>query len=125
MNCEEYKEAVAADPSFDGGGAHVSGCTPCREYRDQMMALDLRIAQALAVPVPELVMPDLPEIDAGNVVTLPTARRFSGVTRLAVGNVVRNAIDHGLEIGRIEEAGVQQCFAGDGGTHLVSESPSE
>ena len=43
MNCNEYREAVAADPSFDGGGAHVSGCTPCQEYRDEMMSLDLRI----------------------------------------------------------------------------------
>ena len=88
MNCEEYREAVAADPSFEGGGAHVNGCTPCREYRDEMMSLDLRIAQALSLPVPELVVPDLPEIDTGNVVALPTARRFGGVTRFAVAATV-------------------------------------
>jgi hypothetical protein len=88
MNCKEYREAVAADPSFDGGGEHVTGCTPCRAYRDEMMALDLRIAQALALPVPELEMPELPEIDTDNVVALPVRRRFPGVARYAVAATV-------------------------------------
>ena len=88
MNCKEYREAVAVDPSFDGGGEHVSGCTPCRAYRDEMMALDLRIAQALALPVPELEMPELPEIDTDNVVALPVRRRLPGVARYAIAATV-------------------------------------
>ena len=88
MNCEEYREAVAADPSFDDGGEHVSACSPCREYRDEMKALDLRIARALALPVPELEVPELPEVYTDNVAVLPVRRRFSGVARFAVAATV-------------------------------------
>ncbi len=88
MNCEEYREAVATDPSFDGGGAHVAACAACREYRDEMMALDLRIAQALSLPVPELSVPELPEVDTDKVIALPVRRRFKGVARFAVAATV-------------------------------------
>ena len=88
MNCNEYREQVAADSSFDGGGEHVSGCIPCREYRDEMMALDLRIARALVLPVPELEVPELPDIDTDNVVALPARRRFPGVARYAIAATV-------------------------------------
>jgi hypothetical protein len=53
-----------------------------------MMALDLRIAQALALPVPELEMPELPEIDTDNVVALPVRRRLPGVARYAIAATV-------------------------------------
>jgi hypothetical protein len=66
MNCDEYREAIAADPSesFHGGAAHAAGCEQCRNYRQEMRALDERIALALAIEVPELKMPDLPSIEA-------------------------------------------------------------
>ncbi|HEX5766035.1 MAG TPA: DUF3379 family protein [Woeseiaceae bacterium] len=65
MNCEEYKEAIATDPSasFAGDDAHASGCDACSKYRDEMRALDERIARALAIDVPELRLPDLPYIE--------------------------------------------------------------
>lgn len=88
MNCEEYRAAVAADPSFDGGGAHVSGCTACRVYRDEMMALDLRIVQALSLPVPELEMPELPEVDTQKVVALKGRRRNPRLVRFAIAATV-------------------------------------
>ena len=66
----------------------MSGCNPCREYRDEMMALDLKIVQALSVPVPELVMPELPEAEIENVVALPVRRRFVGVARYAIAATV-------------------------------------
>lgn len=98
MNCKEYRQAIAADPSFEGGGEHVSTCTSCREYRDEMMALDLRIAQALALPVPELEMPELPAIDTDNVVALPARRRFPGVARYAIAATVVLAAFLGFRI---------------------------
>ena len=53
-----------------------------------MTALDLRIAQALALPVPELEMPELPEIETDNVVSLPVRRRLPGVARYAIAATV-------------------------------------
>ena len=110
MNCNEYREQVAADPSFDGGGEHVSGCIPCREYRDEMMALDLRIARALVLPVPELEVPELPDIDTDNVVALPARRRFPGVARYAI-----HRIPTGFSTGSSRLAVVGCPGRGDGG----------
>jgi hypothetical protein len=68
MNCDEYRIAIAADPSesFDGGAAHAAGCEQCSNYRQEMRALDERIARALAIDVPEFRMPELPPIEADN-----------------------------------------------------------
>ena len=59
MNCENYRDAIAADPSWEGGEEHLSECASCRNYRDEMRAFDRRIAGALELDVPELKMPDL------------------------------------------------------------------
>lgn len=80
MNCEDYKKAIAADPSesFDGGAAHSSGCASCGSFKAEMLALDARIAKALAIDVPELRIPELPAADdaeSSNVVNLPFRRR--------------------------------------------------
>jgi hypothetical protein len=76
MNCEEYREAMAADPSFDGGTGHLTECAACQAYRSEILALEQTISRALALDVPELHMPELPEIETDNVVTL-ASRRFS------------------------------------------------
>ena len=88
MNCEEYREAIAADPSFDGDTCDIAGCKACEEYRSEMQALDGRIERALAIDVPELVMPELPEIEAENVVTLTSRRRVSPPLWLAMAATV-------------------------------------
>lgn len=62
MNCEEYREAIAADPSFDGGAGHLSECSSCQAYRSEMLALEQIISRALALEVPELNVPELPEM---------------------------------------------------------------
>jgi Protein of unknown function (DUF3379) len=62
MNCEEYREAIATDPSFDGGAGHLNECAACQQYRSDMQALDQRISRALAIDVPELQVPELPEL---------------------------------------------------------------
>ena len=76
MNCEEYREAITADPSWEGGEEHVSACAACASYRDEMRAVDRRISGALSIEVPELRMPELPDIDTEKVVTL-SKRRLS------------------------------------------------
>ena len=79
MNCEEYKEAIAADPSATFEGAeHAAACEACAAFTAEMQALDAKIAGALTIGVPDLAMPDLPPIEDDNVVNLP----FSGKRRV-------------------------------------------
>ena len=74
MTCDEYREAVTADPSYDGGGEHLASCSECQAYRAEMQAFDRQIAAALNVNVPELRMPELPEVDTSKVTTLADRR---------------------------------------------------
>jgi len=87
MNCEQYREAIAADPSFDGGAGHLSECAACQAYRSEMQALDQTISRALALDVPQLQMPKLPEIDTTKVVSL-SSRRITIPTWLAMAATV-------------------------------------
>lgn len=65
MNCERYRQAVSADPAaFEGTGDHASSCPDCRDYRDDLRALDERILQALRIRTPELTLPQLPPVVA-------------------------------------------------------------
>lgn len=78
MNCDDYKQAIAADPSesFADGAEHVA-CSSCADYKAEMLALDESIAKALSFDVPGLRMPDLPPLDGEdeNVVNLPFKRK--------------------------------------------------
>ena len=74
MNCEDYRQALGADPHYDGGAEHLRECATCRDYRAEIEALEARIGPALAIDVPELAMPELPDVDTGTVVTLPRRR---------------------------------------------------
>lgn len=87
MNCEEYREAIAADPSFDGGAGHLSECSSCQAYRSEVLALEQMISRALTLDVPELNVPELPAIETENVVTLPT-RKLSSPVWLAIAATV-------------------------------------
>jgi hypothetical protein len=87
MNCEEYRKAIASDPSFDGGAAHLSECQDCQRYRRQMLELEKAISAALSLDVPDLKLPELPDIDAGNVASLPR-RRWNPPTLLAMAATV-------------------------------------
>ena len=86
MNCDQYRQAVAAEPSFDGAAEHVSVCAECQAFRDDMRALDADIAKALQLDLPTLTLPELPTIGAqdndaqDNVVSL-AARRLSPKAR--------------------------------------------
>ena len=78
MNCKDYKEAIAADPSqaFDGS-EHAAACESCATFRDEILALDKRIAKALNIAVPDLQLPELPPMgeDDVNVVNLHFNRK--------------------------------------------------
>jgi len=89
--CEEYREAIAAEPSFDGGAAHLSQCASCQAFRAEMLALDLKISSALAISVPELKLPELSKIDTSKVTALPL-RRFAQPAWLAVAATVTLAV---------------------------------
>ena len=108
MNCEDYRVAIAADPSesFEGGAAHVAACESCIAYRAEMRVLDEVIGKALAIDVPELKIPDLPPIgeDDENVVNLPFRRASKISTPAWIG------IAAGFALAAI--IGVQ--FAGNG-----------
>lgn len=88
MNCEEYREAIAAEPSWDGGDSHVSGCAGCRSYRDDMRAMDRRIEQALKLRVPDVEMPERAELDTDTVVTLAARRRVTTPAWFAIAATV-------------------------------------
>ena len=88
MNCEEYKVAIAADPSesFDGGAPHSADCASCSSLKAEMQALDTRIAAALEIDVPELRMPQLPAIAGDeNVIDLTSRRAIRWTTPAWIG----------------------------------------
>ncbi len=88
MNCEQYKEAIAADPSesFDGGALHSAECSSCNDFKAEMQALDARISTALKIDVPELTIPKLPPM-AGEqkVVDIASRRTIRWTTPAWVG----------------------------------------
>ncbi len=84
MNCEEYRLAIAAEPSREDGNSHVADCPQCRAHRDELRELDRRIGRALQISVPQLRVPDLPDIDTNTIVALPARRRFTSPAWLAV-----------------------------------------
>ena len=84
MNCEEYRLAIAAEPSREHGNSHTADCPQCRAYRDELRELDRRIGRALEISVPQLRMPELPDIDTSGVVALPARRRLTSPAWLAV-----------------------------------------
>ena len=73
MNCNDYREAIAAEPSRSVDlDAHAAGCESCANFHGEMLALDVKIAKALKIAVPDLVLPDLPSLnDNSNVINLP------------------------------------------------------
>ena len=97
MNCEDYRQAIATDPSFDGGAGHLGECSACQAYRREMLELDRTISRALALDVPQLEMPELPDIESDKVVALGK-RRMSPPAWLAMAAAVVLAAFVGLRM---------------------------
>lgn len=79
MNCEQYREAFAAEPgkSSAEAAAHVAQCTECATFRSDILALDKMIGRALEIEVPELRMPELAPVGEDDKVTTLPYRRIS------------------------------------------------
>ena len=86
MNCEDFKQAIAADPSVlpEGAAEHAAGCESCAAFRADMRALDTGIAKALMIKAPELRLPELPPIEDDNVHSLPYRRKSRTSTWIAI-----------------------------------------
>ena len=126
MNCDEYRAAVSAEPSFAGGAEHLAGCAECRRFRDEMRALDESIGRALAIGVPDyvsdLVLPDLPAPDPSVVAfssSRRAVRRFPIPTWFAIAATV--AIAALLTLHFMGPAVDQQSLADEVLTHLDGE----
>lgn len=88
MNCDDYRKAIAAEPSFDDDTGHVDACADCQAWRADILALDAEIGRALALAVPEIRLPELPDVDTGRVSVLPARRRFPPTAWLALAATV-------------------------------------
>ena len=99
MNCEQYRQAVGADPSFDDGSDHLSDCAACRAVRDELRALDANIAKALQVSVPPLNLPELPDATSqDNVLSLSARRSLTKPTWFALAASVMLAAFVGVRM---------------------------
>lgn len=54
MNCEQARQEIGAEPrgSSPTLEQHLAGCADCSGYRREMRELELRLEQALALPLP-------------------------------------------------------------------------
>ncbi len=98
MNCEDIKQAFAADPGIHDETGHVEGCASCQAFASDMAALDQKLVKAMGISVPELQMPDLPAVDVSNVASLPLRREVSKTTWFAVAATVALAAFVGFQV---------------------------
>ena len=91
MNCTEFRQMVLGDPSTADGEAHLETCSDCRVFVDEIAALDVTLKEAMSLDVPELKMPELPEIDTENVVSLAERRRARAPVWLAAAAAITMA----------------------------------
>ena len=98
MNCEEYRQALTADPAWTGGAGHVAECDACQAFARKVQSLNLDIARALQIEVPPLALPDLPAIDDTNVMRIPSRRRSRAPYWFAIAATVVLATSIGLRM---------------------------
>lgn len=96
MSCDEYKEALAANPDFIDESGHLRDCVECQAFYSEILALDARIRAAMELTVPPLRMPELPDLDIEKVVSLPSRRRISPPAWLAIAATVTLAVFVGI-----------------------------
>jgi hypothetical protein len=98
MNCEEYRHMISADPAFDGGAGHLSVCGECQAFRTEIQSLNVKIARAMQINVPELKVPELLAIDANNVVAIKARAPLSKPTWYALAASVMLAAVIGVRM---------------------------
>ncbi len=104
MNCDEYRQLVTADPATEDGGEHLAACGDCQAFRQGAIEFDRRIERALSLSVPELRIPELPDVDTSNVTRLAPKRRFTAPAWLAIAATVTLAAFLGLQLGNEDVA---------------------
>ena len=98
-NCEEYRQAITADPAQNDTAGHVDSCADCQAYRDGILEMDRKLHSAMTIAVPELTMPSLPDIDTDKVVTLASRRSLRAPLWLAAAASVVLAVVIGVRSG--------------------------
>lgn len=114
MNCKDYKDALTADPGFEDESGHLDSCASCEAYSAEILALDKKIAAAMLINVPELTLPDLPEMDTEKVVSLVARRSLSRPTWFALAATVLLAAFVGIrtaDMGAVSGTLAEQVLA--------------
>jgi Protein of unknown function (DUF3379) len=121
MNCEQYREAIAAEPgeSSPGAAAHVAQCAECAAFRRDILSMDKLIARALEIDVPELRVPQLSPLDGSSTVASLPLRRMS--TPFWLGLAASVAIAAVLGIRLLTNDAVQPSLAAEILAHLDHE----
>jgi hypothetical protein len=98
MNCEQYREALAARPdeSSAEAAAHVAQCAECAAFRRDIQSLEKLIVRALHIDVPELRLPELAPVDGGSRVVRPPFPRMSAPVWLGLAASVAIATVLGI-----------------------------
>jgi hypothetical protein len=100
MNCEQYREALAAQPDESSAGAvaHVAQCAECAAFRHDMLSLEELIVRALQIDVPELRLPELAPVDGSSAVASLPFRRMTTPVWLGLAASVAIAAVLGIRL---------------------------
>jgi hypothetical protein len=98
MKCTDYQEALTADPGFHDESGHAESCVDCQVYRAEILLLNEKIATAMEITAPDLIIPMLPDIETENVVSLSQRRAMSKPAWFAVAASVLIAAFLGIQM---------------------------
>ena len=101
MSSDELKQAIDADPSIED--PRIDASAELSAYRDAARALDAKLKNAMSVSVPELKMPELPEIETEKVVSLDARRKSRAPMWLAMAATVTLAAFLGYRFNSIDQ----------------------
>ena len=104
MTCNDYQEALTANPAFEDESGHLDSCASCQAYRAEMVAFDEKLAAAMDIYVPELTLPELPKLETGNVVSLASRRGIPKPAWFALAASVLLAAIIGFRMTAVEES---------------------
>lgn len=121
MNCEQYREALAAQPdeSSAGADAHVAQCAECAAFRRDIQSLEKLIVRSLQIDVPELRLPELAPVNGRSTVARLPLPRMS--TPVWLGLAASVAIAAVLGIRLLTSDAIQPSLAAEILAHLDHE----
>ena len=121
-----YQEAIAANPAVDLEelGLSAEERMEARAFQVEMQKLDQQIAGALAIDVPELTMPELPEIETGNVASIQKSNKPRFRTPAFIGLAASVALAAVLGLQFFNQAETYPSLAAEIVAHLEHEPQS-